>query len=544
MQLKFLIFPTLVALSLSFSSLAMAAGDNESWQVANEGGKKKTEIIIEGTPIPPPRFFEDHVVNGYKYLKEKKYNFAIEEFEQATTINPQYYLAYRGLGDTYRAMKKYKEALNYYKTAIKIINPRYFEGKLKLAENAERGKDLPKAASIYRYILGVKPEAGIQVLRGDAYISLAKGIENPQKPEAIAEKKKDEKEAEKAYNEAIKDDPKYADPHFKLGNIYYEGGKMPKAITEYDAAVKLFPQEGIYNYMLGMSYFRSAKKSKKIKEEDLVKAIKYLELAVKYRHTDKNLYFNIGNAYLEKGLIIHAIITTASQDIDKELLTIEKETAKVVKDNQKNNTYNRDNPAIKKSRAVIKEKQAIIDKNAPNAIGYYARAIRMYQIIMAPKEKDAEINYNIGNAYFKQGELVEKQMAKYQGYGDELKLDAVWKKTHSLYNNAIKYYRKALKTNQKYAEVWYDLGVVFYRKRCIKPDPDNLEILPHLVGTYGTKGLNYYYTDMADRSIKAFEKYITLNSDTKDPVKLKNLAKVKQLVEEISREAGLVKAKE
>lgn len=481
-----IILSCLLILFFAFYSKATFANNSDTWQIAAEKNPKTPKN--QPTPIKAPTFYESHFVNGSKYLAKKDYKNAIEEFNQSIIINPDYYLGYRGLGDAYRAMGNLKRAIEYYNQAIKIIRPMYLADKIKAAMEYEKNGNLAKAAEYYRYILGIKHEAGIQVLIGNNFIKYG-----------------DAKNALKAYQKAIEIDKWYADAHFKIGNIYYETNKLPKAVTEYETTVKLFPKDAFYNYQLGMSYLKTCKKGKKVNEEVLNNAIKYLELALKYQHDDKYLYFNLGNAYLEKGLFIHSNISKLEKEIEKE------------KDPKKS-----------------KDKKVLIAKNAILAINFYDKSIKIYQMAIKYKIKDSETHYNLGNAYHKQGELVQKQMEKYQNYGDELKLDATWKKAHVLYKIAAKEYRLALKNNPKYSEVYYDMGVLYYRRLNLKPDPNNLEILTKEdLNEYSTKGINYYYTYMATKSITAFRQYLILNPTAKDA------PKVKTLIEEIKKEAGV-----
>jgi len=455
----------------------------DTWKIAAEKKPPKDEP----TPIPPPNIFEFHMNNGYIYLKKKDYKNSIEEFEQAIVINAEYYKPYRGLGDVYRTQGNLKRALEYYKKAIELINPTYFKTKLKQAEEFEQKGNLTKAAELYKYILYIQPEAGAQVLVGDNFI-----------------KHGDQKNAIKAYTKATEIDKWYADAFFKLGNVYYDSGKVPKAIDPYHQSVIRLPKEPFYNYQLGMAYLKTCKKGKKVDEAALNNSIKYLEFALKYQHDDKYLYFNLGNAYLEKGLFIHSKIDTLEKEIDKE-----KDTSK------------------------IKGKKQEIDKISPTGIYFYYKAINIYQTAIKHKVMDSETFYNLGNAFFKLGTLMEKQMEKYQNYGDELKLDAAWKKTHFLYNNSIKAYKLALKRKPKYADVYYDLGVVYYHKYNLKPDPNNIDIPPNEMKNYVAKGIAYYHTYMATQSIENFRQYLLLSPTAK------NATYVKTLIDDIKIEAGL-----
>lgn len=511
--------------------------------------KKEEEKDLTGYKrIPFPRFYEGHYNNGYKYLQKKNYKVALEEFGEALVIKPDYYQAYMGLGDTYKAMKNYKKAIENYKKGIEIINPIYLNKKLLQAEDYEESGNLIKAAETYRYILTIEPKAGFKVLLGNKYIKLSLK-KNPKKE--ANEKATLEKNAIKAYQEAYKIDPKYADAYFKVGNIYYEiTNNIPNAIKEYTNAVKYLPTEPIYNYQLGLAYFKKAKKTKKINEQDLDEAIKYLELALSYNHDNKNLFFNLGNAYLDKALIKHSEIPKTVKEIDKikkDIEKIETEIEKIkVEMFKKEKTIDRqpDMLKIKEKRKEIEnlnkkmgEPLAKIDQISSSAMIFYDKAINMYQQSIKINVKDSDVYYNLGNAYCKKGELVHSTISKYETYGKELKANEVWKKTHYLYDMAIKSYKTALKTNPKYAEVYYDMGVVYYNKFKLKPDPNNLDIPKSLEINYATGGIKYYYDDMSARAIKFFQIYKKLKP------KANNVKQVDDLISTIDKEFAEMKIK-
>ena len=62
----------------------------------------------------------EHIHNGRKYLYEKNYNKAIEEFEQATQINPNSADSYMCIGDAYLGLNQNEDAAKNYEKAIQI----------------------------------------------------------------------------------------------------------------------------------------------------------------------------------------------------------------------------------------------------------------------------------------------------------------------------------------------------------------------------------------------------------------------------------------
>jgi tetratricopeptide (TPR) repeat protein len=57
---------------------------------------------------------------GLAYTELDKFKEAIEAYEKALEIKPDYYEAYYGIGVAYASSNKFKEAIKAYKKAIEI----------------------------------------------------------------------------------------------------------------------------------------------------------------------------------------------------------------------------------------------------------------------------------------------------------------------------------------------------------------------------------------------------------------------------------------
>lgn len=77
--------------------------------------------------------FNDGIINkeysrcffkGISYIENKQYPQAIKEFQNAITINPNYFKAYNCIGYVYHLLHNSDEAISYYKKAVQI-NPDY-----------------------------------------------------------------------------------------------------------------------------------------------------------------------------------------------------------------------------------------------------------------------------------------------------------------------------------------------------------------------------------------------------------------------------------
>ncbi len=92
---------------------------------AAESRSKKTLLEIARLPESPveikkPDVAEDHFMRGLKYESERKYKDAIEAYKQAVKIKPHYVDAYLNLGQVHYKLGKYPEAVDVYKQALKM----------------------------------------------------------------------------------------------------------------------------------------------------------------------------------------------------------------------------------------------------------------------------------------------------------------------------------------------------------------------------------------------------------------------------------------
>jgi tetratricopeptide (TPR) repeat protein len=130
---------------------------------------------------------------GYAYAQKKEYDKAEEAFKKAIEQKPDYVEAYNGLATIYNAQKKFDQAQ---------------EASQKAATLAAAGGAASGGA------------AGVDALYNQGVIAWNAG-----KAE----------DAKKAFEEALKVDPKHANSHYQLGMCYINMGKMPEAAAAFEA---------------------------------------------------------------------------------------------------------------------------------------------------------------------------------------------------------------------------------------------------------------------------------------------------------------------
>ncbi len=125
---------------------------------------------------------------GVAYLERRMYDKAIEAFNNALKIDPNYLSAYINLGYAYQYKEDYIKAIQSFEKAL-ILNP--------------------KSAKIYNTI-------------GLLYDKMG----NPDK-------------AVIAYKKAVSLDPTYTNSHYMLGQLYQNRGNIEKAIAEFTKHIKI-----------------------------------------------------------------------------------------------------------------------------------------------------------------------------------------------------------------------------------------------------------------------------------------------------------------
>lgn len=66
------------------------------------------------------KHFHAYTDRGYCYLGLKNYQQAVNDFNQAIEINPNYPASYHGIGEVYYELKNYSQALSYFTKAIQL----------------------------------------------------------------------------------------------------------------------------------------------------------------------------------------------------------------------------------------------------------------------------------------------------------------------------------------------------------------------------------------------------------------------------------------
>lgn len=288
------------------------------------GLKSKLELILSMLTLPFDgqaiknvirtlsylRFFPV-LMKGYYQIQAKGLSEAIEIYVQAIEEAPGFGPLYCLLGDIYRSVGQYDDAITEYKAAIWLDSlniPAYRH----LCQAYEEQGDYDSAIEVYQKLITILPSipefhsnlANIYYLKGEideaisqyqAAITL-----NPSKQWTSIisqtlgyvhqQNNQDLDAAISAYQSAYLLTPEDIDIYVNLGSAFYEKEDYSNALTVYRMALELDPTNAKIHCNLGFLHWGKG---------DTDEAIKEYGLAIEYDKTYDIAYNNLGVIYLD-----------------------------------------------------------------------------------------------------------------------------------------------------------------------------------------------------------------------------------------------------
>ena len=216
---------------------------------------------------------------GEAYGQLKQTTKAIEAYQQALRINPEFAEAWDGLGDAYAQAGQTATAIEAYHQALRI-NPEYGEAWYNLGVVCSQASQTAKAIEAYHQALRINPEdAAAWNNLGTAYgqtDQTAKAIEayqqalriNPEDAAAWNNLGTDYGQAGhtakaiEAFQQALRINPEFARAWYNLGTVYGRAGQRAKAIEAFQQALRINPEYAQAWFGLGIGYKISGQTSK------------------------------------------------------------------------------------------------------------------------------------------------------------------------------------------------------------------------------------------------------------------------------------------
>ena len=251
------------------------------------------------------------LIKGWIKVASNGINEAVDIYREALDKAPGFILLYCLLGDIYRAMGRFEDAILEYKMAI-IIDSLCIPAYCSLCSIYEELGDLDSAIETYQKLIEIQPNAAeyhsnlanILYLKGatkEAISFYQNAITLNPKPEwtsviaqtlgyVFQEADKNTDAAISAYQSAYLLTPTDIDIFINLGSAFYDKQEYNNALTVYRRALELDPSNAKIHCNLGFLHWGKG---------DIDEAIKEYELSIKYDATYDIAYNNLGVIYLD-----------------------------------------------------------------------------------------------------------------------------------------------------------------------------------------------------------------------------------------------------
>lgn len=251
------------------------------------------------------------LLKGYYQVQTRGLDQAIDVYIQAIEQAPGFVPLYCLLGDIYRSIGRFDDAITEYKMAIWLDSlniPAYKH----LCQAYEEQGDYDSAIEIYQKLIQIMPHmpefhsnlANIYYLKGEVNEAISHYQNaitlNPSKQWTsiisqtlgfvYQENNKDLDAAISAYQSAYLLTPEDIDVYINLGSAFYDKEDYNNALTVYRSALELDPTNAKIHCNLGFLHWGKG---------DTDEAIKEYELAISYDKSYDIAYNNLGVIYLD-----------------------------------------------------------------------------------------------------------------------------------------------------------------------------------------------------------------------------------------------------
>jgi tetratricopeptide (TPR) repeat protein len=206
---------------------------------------------------------------------------ALELFQQALRIKPDFVEAHYNLGIALAQTGKNQEAIAHYEQALRI-NPDYAEAHNNLGNALGETGKIEEAIAHYKQALRIKPDFA------EAHYDLGMAlVQTGKNEEAIAH-----------FEQALRIKPDYAEAHSNLGVSLAQTGKIKEAIAHFEQALRIKPDFAGGHYNLGIALAQTGRTEE---------AIAHFEQALRIEPDNAEAHCNLGTALEKLGRTQEAI---------------------------------------------------------------------------------------------------------------------------------------------------------------------------------------------------------------------------------------------
>lgn len=380
---------------------------------------------------------------------------------------PRFYARHVEEGNKLLAQDRISDAMNEF-FAAKTINPDYYPTFIGIGDGYRKLYQHDEAVKSYQTALRLlNPSyASERLLRGNAFAD-----------------KRRYKEALQQYGDVLRIDPAAGNQYtLAMKHLRHDEGK--KAQKAFEAAISLDDDYADPHFQLGLMNYRDKKYKKSTPS---------YENAVRLDPANPLYRFALGTSYYKEG--------TAKREPD--LKTI----AKATHEYEEARRLNLRVPRLHHNLGTC----YILMKNYDGAVNELRAAVR------EGLQDNPETFYNLGNALFLKGMTVNYTWDGLSSLTDVNKLKLNNEKFKYLHK-AVSSYAMALRYDPKYAQVYYDQGVAYYRLSELKlTEPFMDAMLSDKASQKGylDKGVKFFQEDMLAKSLISFDSFLTLSDDAK-----------------------------
>lgn len=457
-----------------------------------------------------PHKYLNHINKGYIAYDLKNYPLALKEFLTAKKFNDNLFAAHEGLAMVYEATKNQKEALESYQKALTLISPSYASDLTNQIKYYRKSQNYKSAISIYKRILSIRPEAGLQMLYGDNYfkqgqlgkalISYKRAYQLQEEPDGYLKYlrvKNPNKEYERfVVRKYIEKNTGYPEAHYKSGLVAFNLKNYYLAIQEFEKAteqITSFSTQKDYLFYLAKASYEYAIFFKNPKKEYLEKSIENFEKYLRYSPENVNAMLNLAEAYFYNDV-------AKMNSFNKEHEIAEREFNRVA-------DLPSSDPEYIDSKATL---NAVLNKKYNTKM--FERSISVLDDALSVSS-NPKIHYQLGNVYFKKGLNHYKGFYERYRYLNNEKANA-GRQTWEYYQKALDEYKNYLTKKPSDYSVYYDIGIVYYNCSKLEPDVNNLPINSKNRNQYKTWGPKFFKVDMINRATDNMKVFYSRSGNT------------------------------
>jgi tetratricopeptide (TPR) repeat protein len=465
----------------------------------------------------------DNLGNAYRALRN--YDEALSAYRWARTLAPEYAWPYHNLGDTHSARGEFDTAIPFYQQAIERHERDLDRAAAwnNLGDAYQALDRLEEAINAYQRVIDLNPKHALPWYSlGNIYREL------DQRETDRAEAKDRSIQVIEAYRRAIELDPAYAWPYHNLGLIYEQRGATDEALRLFQQALERHTSDldrAVSWTKVGDVFQTQGRTSQ---------AVKAYQQAIELDPGYAWPYHNLGLIYEQRQEFEETI------HLFQQAVALHREDhARARAWNHLGDTYR----ALRRFREAIGAYRQAIELDSQYALPWnsvgdvcrlldrpdeavdaYRHAVELDPALAGPYRSLALIYSQRGEtdrtAYEAAITLHRQAIERYEGNRDRARawndLGSTYRALHRL-EDAIKAYQQAIELDSAYTLPWVNLGDVYralsYPEDAIDAYQKAIELEPGDARSWDSLGDVYRGLERPDEAIGAYRQAIELNPD-------------------------------